>query len=192
MAMLNFKEKNLLEPMYKNLLSKEDYKIYKKKSTAEKKEILQELSNMTEAEKEEKFKRKKVIDKLKAEHNIDYVETDLTKIKMNPLIESDLLILDKYILELNESKSQRHIDFVSYKIEALITQIIRNQYPTKKQLKIYENAMKMQKTGESMQKVGKSMMGAGLKTTAIVWTPGLYLGYKGVKAVKDSNKNKEE
>lgn len=38
--------------------------------------------------------------------------------------------------------------------------------------------------GAALQETGKSMQKAGLKTTAVVWTPAIYLGYKAVKSVK--------
>src|SRR5699024_401319 len=37
---------------------------------------------------------------------------------------------------------------------------------------------KMQSTGENMQRFGRKTMKVGLKTTAITWTPLLYVGYK--------------
>lgn len=43
---------------------------------------------------------------------------------------------------------------------------------------------KLEKTGGDLQRVGGSMQRAGLKTTAAVWTPAVYVGYKAVKKVK--------
>ncbi|GKV65496.1 MULTISPECIES: BREX-1 system adenine-specific DNA-methyltransferase PglX [unclassified Sporosarcina] len=45
-------------------------------------------------------------------------------------------------------------------------------------------ASKTTATGEKLQQTGKAMQKAGLKTTAAVWTPAVYLGYKAVKSVK--------
>jgi|SRR5690625_4335153 len=55
-------------------------------------------------------------------------------------------------------------------------------------------ADKTESTGQQLQKTGKSMTKLGLKTTAAVWTPPIFLGYLGVKAVKgkkDKNSNPE-
>ncbi|MGH2319384.1 hypothetical protein ACRC6Q_16715 [Planococcus sp. SE5232] len=45
-------------------------------------------------------------------------------------------------------------------------------------------AAKADSGGSKMQETGKAMQKAGLKTTAIVWTPVIYAGYKAVKSVK--------
>lgn len=43
---------------------------------------------------------------------------------------------------------------------------------------------KLETNGAKMQETGKAMQKAGLKTTAIVWTPVIYAGYKVAKNVK--------
>lgn len=48
-------------------------------------------------------------------------------------------------------------------------------------------ATKSEETGQKLQRTGKSMQKAGLKTTAITWTPVIYAGYKGVKKIRDKN-----
>lgn len=48
-------------------------------------------------------------------------------------------------------------------------------------------AKKTEDTGNKLQQVGGAMQKAGLKTTAAVWTPAVYLGYKAVKKNKDKN-----
>ncbi len=50
---------------------------------------------------------------------------------------------------------------------------------------------KMGEFGESLSEKGKKMQKAGLHTTAAVWTPALYLGYRAVKknGKKDNDKN---
>ncbi|MGE6370634.1 hypothetical protein ACQKDB_16020 [Planococcus kocurii] len=45
-------------------------------------------------------------------------------------------------------------------------------------------AAKADSGGSKMQDTGKAMQKAGLKTTAIVWTPVIYAGYKVAKNVK--------
>lgn len=47
----------------------------------------------------------------------------------------------------------------------------------------------LDKTGDSLQSTGKSMVKAGMHTTAAVWTPAIYLGYRGVKHVRNKPKN---
>lgn len=46
-----------------------------------------------------------------------------------------------------------------------------------------------EKTGDAMQRTGKGMVKAGLHTTAVVWTPPIYLAYRGVKAARNKPKN---
>lgn len=43
---------------------------------------------------------------------------------------------------------------------------------------------KLETKGAALQETGKSMQKAGLKTTAVVWTPAIYAGYKIAKNVK--------
>lgn len=43
---------------------------------------------------------------------------------------------------------------------------------------------KLETNGAKLQDTGKAMQKAGLKTTAVVWTPVIYAGYKAVKSVK--------
>lgn len=43
---------------------------------------------------------------------------------------------------------------------------------------------KLETKGAQLQETGKSMQKAGLKTTAVVWTPAIYAGYKIAKNVK--------
>lgn len=45
-------------------------------------------------------------------------------------------------------------------------------------------AEKADSNGRKLQETGKSMQKAGLKTTAVVWTPAIYAGYKIAKNVK--------
>src|SRR5699024_9631765 len=47
----------------------------------------------------------------------------------------------------------------------------------------------LDKVGTSMQSTGKGMIKAGMHTTAAVWTPAIYLGYRGVKHVRNKPKN---
>lgn len=47
----------------------------------------------------------------------------------------------------------------------------------------------LDKVGTSMQSTGKGMVKAGMHTTAAVWTPAIYLGYRGVKHVRNKPKN---
>lgn len=50
-------------------------------------------------------------------------------------------------------------------------------------------AEKMDSIGNKMQSTGKGMVKAGMHTTAAVWTPAIYLGYRGVKHVRNKPKN---
>ncbi|MFB4471763.1 hypothetical protein ACDI16_02195 [Oceanobacillus caeni] len=52
-------------------------------------------------------------------------------------------------------------------------------------------ATKTEETGNQLKNTGKSMTKVGLKTTAITWTPAIYLGYKGVKKIKEKNSTPE-
>ena len=52
--------------------------------------------------------------------------------------------------------------------------------------KIGEN---LDKTGDALQSTGKGMVKAGAHTTAAVWTPAIYLGYRGVKHLRNKPKN---
>ncbi|WP_037592507.1 hypothetical protein [Sporosarcina sp. D27] len=45
-------------------------------------------------------------------------------------------------------------------------------------------AKKSEETGAKLQQTGKTMQKAGLKTTAVMWTPAIFLGYKAIKSVK--------
>lgn len=47
----------------------------------------------------------------------------------------------------------------------------------------------LNKTGDALQSTGKGMVKAGAHTTAAVWTPALYVGYRGVKHLRNKPKN---
>lgn len=47
----------------------------------------------------------------------------------------------------------------------------------------------LDKAGDSLQSTGKSMVKAGMHTTAAVWTPAIYVGYRGVKHMRNKPKN---
>lgn len=42
-------------------------------------------------------------------------------------------------------------------------------------------------TGQKLERTGKKMVRTGMKTTAITWTPAIYLAYKGVKKIRKKN-----
>lgn len=181
---LTFKETHSIEPLYKTYLTKEQKKDYKKLDSTEKKRILQEFDNMTLAEREINISRKNIIDNLKRTHPEKHIEIDITKIPINPVIENDFFEIDNLIQKLDSNLTQKDRHYIDYKIENIVNSIISNQYPTEKQIKLANLGHSMTSTGEKFQSVGNKMMSSGLKTTAVVWTPALYLGYKGIKHVK--------
>lgn len=52
-------------------------------------------------------------------------------------------------------------------------------------------ASKTEATGNKLKETGSAMQKAGLKTTAAVWTPAIYLGYKAVKGAKSKGSTPE-
>ncbi|MCJ0932562.1 hypothetical protein MST22_15550 [Virgibacillus halodenitrificans] len=53
-------------------------------------------------------------------------------------------------------------------------------------------AKKTESTGQKFQETGKAMQKAGLKTTAAVWTPAIYVGYKVIKKQRNKNETPEQ
>lgn len=53
-------------------------------------------------------------------------------------------------------------------------------------------AKKTEDTGQKLEETGKKMVRTGMKTTAITWTPAIYLAYKGVKKIRKKNGTPEQ
>lgn len=187
---LTFKESAVLEPQYINYLTKRGKKRYKHLPTEEKKKVLNDFSSSTAVEKEY-VERKSIIEDLKEDNPGELVEDDITKISVNKWNESYFIYIDKSLRELEMASNPKKIEAIKLSIEKNVNIIIRNQYPTDNQLKWLQRAEKVQETGENLQNVGGKLMGAGAKTTAAVWTPALYLGYKGVKHASKKKSNVE-
>lgn len=94
-------------------------------------------------------------------------------------------IIDDRNAEIETLKTQLNSGTLNPKETKRVTKEIAKLEKLNKKTEFWGGvASKTASTGEKLQKTGKSMQKAGLKTTAAVWTPGIYLGYKAVKKVK--------
>lgn len=88
--------------------------------------------------------------------------------------------------EIKQLKMQ--LETADYKEQKRIEKEIKKLEKMQKKSEFWGNlAAKTENAGNKMQQVGGSMQKAGLKTTAAVWTPAIYLGYKAVKKARSNN-----
>lgn len=85
----------------------------------------------------------------------------------------------------DETISKREKKKIEKEIEQNKKYIIKSDFWMKK-------AESFEKNGEKLKSAGKSMQRAGLKTTAIVWTPALFAGYKVYQNIKGSKETPEQ
>ena len=85
----------------------------------------------------------------------------------------------------NETLSKREKKKIEKEIEQNKKYIIKSDFWFKK-------AESFEKNGEMLKRTGKSMQKVGLKTTAIVWTPALFAGYKVYQNIKGSTETPEQ
>lgn len=87
--------------------------------------------------------------------------------------------------EISRLKSQIAMGTLTPREEKKVSkEIAKLEKEQKKTESLMKFAGKLNGGGAKMQQVGSSMQKAGLKTTAAVWTPAIYLGYKAAKKIK--------
>lgn len=182
---LNLKEKLSYEPEFKLYLPKNVVKIYDEYDIKKKKEILNDFSKLKPFEKHV-YVRPYFIKSVQLENPGKEVFDDITKIDVNIVNEDNFKKIDELIKLLDSMKNDSYNDKIKKDIEYNVNTIIRHQYPSDKILKTITRAKKIEKLGEELQKAGNKMMGSGAKTTAAVWSPALYLTYKGAKKVSEN------
>lgn len=131
-----------------------------------------ELENGRRKSMEKKMaKIQKVIDKLEKQKDGAFV-SESKKAKLQNSI--DEKVFEQNLIErsiTDESAQKELYDF--YVNNSVFTKIGNN----------------LDKTGDALQSTGNSMVKAGAHTTAAVWTPALYVGYRGVKHLRNKPKN---
>ena len=103
--------------------------------------------------------------------------------------------ISKMEVKLNKTKNERRREKLIEKIEMQKRLIDDPALADKMHQQNIDNSIftkmgkGMESTGDKMQSAGKGMVKAGMHTTAAVWTPAIYLGYRGVKHVRNKPKN---
>src|SRR5690625_5191498 len=101
-------------------------------------------------------------------------------------------IVEERNLEIEELKDRLNKEDLNKKEVKNIEKQIKRLEKMNKKSKFWGNlATKSGNAGQKLQSTGKSMQKAGLKTTAAVWTPAIYLGYKGVKKLRNKDSTPE-
>lgn len=116
----------------------------------------------------------------KSRRKIEQYEKDLNKALISGRKKDKL---QSWIVEENDKieKQKRLIEDPGY-ADQLLEEMTENSKFTK-------IAKELEKTGDALQSTGKGMVKAGAHTTAAVWTPALYVGYRGVKHLRNKPKN---
>lgn len=103
--------------------------------------------------------------------------------------------ISKMEAKLNKTKNERRREKLIEKIEMQKRLIDDPALADKMHQQNIDNSIftkmgkGMESTGDKMQSAGKGMVKGGLHATGAVWTPVIYLGYQGIKHVRNKPKN---
>lgn len=154
---------------------------------------MKEQKAIAKAEKKEgKNKKEK-----KSENNIE---------DKLPSIQENISIIENFDAYHDDPEVKEAIEKMKYQTDTLKERLATENLSEKeideidKELKQYAKGIrqssfwdglgtKFESAGERLEKTGKKLTKAGLHTTAAVWTPPLYIGYRLIKKNKKNNKN---